>query len=162
RSPAWWAATGASAAVLTLTRAVYVFAVVLVLVAAFVRAPRARGAAACLVGAAVLLGPWLAWNAAATGKATVASFGEGWNLLLAAHGEGLGHTAVEVGRSPAFRRDFFSVHRFAPSPTRLRDDRDAHPRYLARADAEQRRLAWRLYRHRLAHEPDDVAGEIAY
>jgi hypothetical protein len=163
RSAAWWAAAGVLTAALTLTRAVYVLAVPLLLLAALVaKADRARAAAACLAGSALLLGPWLAWNTAATGKVTVASFGEGWNLLLAAHGEGLHRTAVEVERSAAFRRDFFSVHRLAPPAADLRRDPEAHPRYLARADAEQRRIARRVYRDRILHEPDDVAFEIAY
>src|SRR5919198_2544798 len=111
---------------------------------------------------ALLVTPWLAWEGDVTGGVTVASFGEGWNLLIAAHGEGLHRTAVEVERSPAYLRDFDSVRRFAPSAAALRTDPEAHPHYLARADAEQRRLAEHLYWKRLRHEPLTVLGEVAY
>ena len=121
-----------------------------------------RGAALCAAACALLLGPWLAWEGDTAGKITVASFGEGWNLLIAAHGEGYGHTAVAVENEPSYRRDFTSVQRFAPSAAALRSDPEAHPHYLARADAEQRRLARALYWKRLRHEPLTVLGEIGY
>ena len=54
------------------------------------------------------------------------------------------------------------MHRFAPSAVALRNDPDAHPHYLVRADDEQRRLATNLYLHRLGHEPWSVLGEAAY
>ena len=111
---------------------------------------------------ALLLGPWLAWEGDVAGKVTLSSFGEGWNLLIAAHGEGLHHTAVEIENEPAYKNDFLSVRRLAPSAKALRRNPEAHPHYLARADAEQRRLAWRLYRHRLGDEPLTVLGEVAY
>jgi 4-amino-4-deoxy-L-arabinose transferase-like glycosyltransferase len=161
RSAWWWAAAGAATSALTLTRPLFGLAVPLVLLAALlVRSWRGAlaGAAAC----ALLLGPWLAWEGDVAGKVTLSSFGEGWNLLIAAHGEGLHRTAVEVERSPAYVRDFVSVHRFAPSAQELRRNPEAHPHYLARADAEQRHLAWRLYRRRLDHEPLTVLGEVAY
>jgi 4-amino-4-deoxy-L-arabinose transferase-like glycosyltransferase len=160
RAPAWWAGAGLATAALTLTRPLFVLAVPLVLLAALVRSW--RGALACAVGCALLLGPWLAWEGDATGRVTVSSFGEGWNLLIAAHGEGLHRTAVEIERSPAYVRDFRSVQRFAPSAAALRTNPEAHPHYLARADAEQRRIAERLYRKRLRHEPLTVLGEVAY
>ena len=161
RSPWWWAATGAATAALTLTRPLFVLAVPLVVLAAL--AIRSwRGAAACAAAAALLLAPWLTWEGNATGKLTVSSFGEGWNLLIAAHGEGYGDSANEVQRSRAYRDDFASVHRFAPTAHALASDPNAHPRYLVAADAEQRRLARALYWKRLRHEPLTVLGEIAY
>jgi hypothetical protein len=117
---------------------------------------------AVVAGSALLLAPWLGWTAAVTGSPAVSSFGEGWNLLLAAHGEGLHHTAVQVERSVSYRRDFNSVHRFAPTAHELRIDPDAHPRYLAKADSEQRRLAKDLYFHQLGREPWEVAWEVLY
>jgi hypothetical protein len=96
------------------------------------------------------------------GKVTVSSFGEGWNLLIAAHGEGLHRTAAEVEHSRPYVHDFTSVHRFAPSAAALRGNPEAHPHYLARADREQRRLAEKLYWKRLRHEPLTVLGEIGY
>src|SRR5205807_951002 len=51
---------------------------------------------------------------------------------------------------------------FAPSAAELRRNPEAHPHYLARADAEQRRLAEHLYWKRLRHEPFTVLGEVAY
>lgn len=161
RSAVWWAATGAATAALTLTRPIFVLAVALVVVAALA-ARSWRGAATCAAACAVLLGPWLAWEGDTAGTVTVSSFGEGWNLLIAAHGEGYGDSAVEVERSPGYVRDFSSVHRLAPSAEALRTDPEAHPHYLARADAEQRRLARALYGKRLRAHPLRVLGEIAY
>jgi 4-amino-4-deoxy-L-arabinose transferase-like glycosyltransferase len=161
RSPSWWAAAGAATSVLTLTRPLFGLAVPLILLSALL-VRSWRSAVACGAACALLLGPWLAWEGDVTGKVTLSSFGEGWNLLIAAHGESLHRTAVQVERSPAYVRDFVSVHRFAPSAAALRRNREAHPHYLARADAEQRRLAWHLYRRRLDHEPLAVLGEIAY
>jgi 4-amino-4-deoxy-L-arabinose transferase-like glycosyltransferase len=160
RSTAWWGAAGGATAALALTRPLFVLAVPLVLLAALVRTR--RGALTCAAACALLLGPWLAWEGDVAGKVTMSSFGEGWNLLIAAHGEGLHRTAVEVERSRDYVHDFRSVHRFAPSATALASDPEAHPHYLARADDEQLRLAEHLYRKRLRHEPLDVVGEIAY
>ena len=161
RSAWWWAATGAATAALTLTRPLFALAVPLVVLAALL-VRSWRGAVACAAACAVLLGPWLAWEGDTAGKVTVASFGEGWNLLIAAHGEGYHHTAVQIENEPSYRRDFTSVQRFAPSAAQLRDDPEAHPHYLARADGEQRRLAKALYGKRLRHEPLTVLGEIGY
>ncbi|TMK95429.1 MAG: glycosyltransferase family 39 protein [Actinobacteria bacterium] len=161
RSAWWWAATGLSTAALTLTRPLFALAVPLVVLGALV-VRSWRGAAACAAACALLLGPWIAWEGDVAGKLTVSSFGEGWNLLIAAHGEGLHHTAAEVERSRAYVHDFVSVHRFAPSAAALRRNHEAHPHYLARADAEQRRLAEHLYWKRLRHEPLTVLGEVAY
>ena len=163
RSTLWWFASGLSAAALTLTRPLFSLAIpLLVLAALLVRGRRAAMLGAVVAGSALLLAPWLGWTSAAAGRPALSSFGEGWNLLLAAHGEGLHHTAVEVERSPSFRKDFFSVHRFAPSAATLRTHPDAHPRYLLEADDEQRRLATNLYLHRLRTDPLGVLGEIGY
>jgi 4-amino-4-deoxy-L-arabinose transferase-like glycosyltransferase len=159
RAALWWAATGVAAAALTLTRPLFALAIPLLAVASL---RKARFLAAVLAGSALLLAPWLGWTATATGRPVLSSFGEGWNLLLAAHGEGLHHTAVQIERSVSFRRDFSSVHRFAPATRELRTNPEAHPRYLVRADSEQRRLATKLYLHRLAHEPWQVAWEVLY
>jgi 4-amino-4-deoxy-L-arabinose transferase-like glycosyltransferase len=161
RAPPWWALTGVATAALALTRPLFVLVVPLVVLAALLRRSW-RGALACAGASALLLAPWLAWEGDVTGRVTMASFGEGWNLLIAAHGEGLHRSAVEVERSPAYLHDFRSVHRFAPSAAALRTDPEAHPRYLARADAEQRRLAKHLYWKRLRHEPLTVLGEVVY
>jgi hypothetical protein len=69
---------------------------------------------------------------------------------------------VQVERSLSYRRDFYSVFRFAPTAHELRTDPDAHSRYLLRADSEQRRLAANLYIHRLEREPWQVAWEVLY
>ena len=161
RARAWWALAGLATAALALTRPLFVLVLPLVLLGALLRRSW-RGALACAAACALLLAPWLAWEGDVTGRVSMASFGEGWNLLIAAHGEGLHRTAVEVERSPAYLRDFGSVHRFAPSAAALRTDPEAHPHYLARADAEQRRLAEHLYWKRLRHEPLTVLGEIVY
>ena len=162
----WWALAGVLSAALALTRPVFAFLVPLLALAAVasrgdVRS-RLTAALACVAASAVLLGPWLAWEHAATGRWTIASFGQGWNLLFGAHGEGLARTAVEVASSPAFRRDFDSVHVLAPPTAELRSDPTAHPRYLGQADVEQVAAARRLYRDRLREAPHEVVGEIAY
>jgi 4-amino-4-deoxy-L-arabinose transferase-like glycosyltransferase len=166
RSWAWWGALGLATAALTLTRPLFLFAIPLGIFAALVRSglPRSRigAASATAVCAAALLAPWLAWTHAATGRFAVSSFGEGWNLLIAAHGEGLRRTAVEVENDPSYARDFASVHRFAPPVAELLRDPNAHPRYLVRAESEQRRLALELYKSRLQEEPVIVLGEIGY
>jgi 4-amino-4-deoxy-L-arabinose transferase-like glycosyltransferase len=161
RSASWCAAAGIATSALTLTRPLYGLAVPLVVLGAL--AVRSwRGAVSCAAACALLLGPWLAWEGNVAGKVTLSSFGEGWNLLIAAHGEGLHRTAVEVETSPSYVRDFDSVHRLAPSAATLRRNPEAHPHYLARADAAQRHLAWRLYWHRLGDEPLTVLGEVVY
>jgi 4-amino-4-deoxy-L-arabinose transferase-like glycosyltransferase len=166
RSWPWWGALGLATAALTLTRPLFLFAIPLGIGAAFVRSglPRSRigAAAATAVCAGVLVAPWLAWTHAATGRFAVSSFGEGWNLLIAAHGEGLHRTAVQVENDPSYAHDFASVHRFAPPVSALLRDPNAHPHYLVRAESEQRRLALRLYRSRLRDEPLRVLGEVGY
>jgi 4-amino-4-deoxy-L-arabinose transferase-like glycosyltransferase len=163
RGPWWWTATGALAAGLTLVRPVFVLLVPLVALAALVRAlPRWRALAGVVAVAALLLGPWLAWTNHVTGRAVLTNWGEGFNLLLAAHGERLGHNAAEIERDPAFLRDFAAPRRLAPSPAELRSDPYAHPRYLERADRELRTRARELYRERLADEPLQVVWENAY
>jgi 4-amino-4-deoxy-L-arabinose transferase-like glycosyltransferase len=166
RSWPWWGALGVATAALTLTRPLFLFGIPLGVLAALVRSglPRSRIAAgaATAVCAGVLLAPWLAWTHAATGRFAVSSIGEGWKLLIAAHGEGLHRTAVQVENDPSYAHDFASVHRFAPPVAELVRDPNAHPRYLVRAESEQRRLALKLYGKRLHAEPVTVLGEIGY
>ncbi len=163
RQLGWWAATGALAASLTLVRAVFVFSVPLVIAAALLqRRTRLRGAAAALGCAALLLVPWLAWTHHTTGRAVFANWGQGYNLLVAAHGEGLDRTQTEVSEDPAFIRDLEQPWRYAPSREKLLDDPEAHPRYLARADAEIRSRAVEVYSDRLGDEPLQVLWENIY
>ena len=162
RSLAWWAASGALASSLTLVRAVFVFVIPLLVLAALVRRPRLATAGAVAAAAAALLVPWLVWTASVTGKPALASWGEGYNFLLAAHGEGLGRTQTEVSENPAFLRDYESVRHLAPPTEELRADPEAHPRYMARADAELRDIAWSRYGDRLTDEPGRVVGEFLY
>ena len=160
RAPAWWAATGALAAALTLVRAVFVVAVPLVLLAAVLRkGSRGRAAGAALAAAAILLGPWLVWTASVTGRPVLANYGEGFNLLVAAHGEGQGRPFEEVTADPAFLRDFERPHALFPAASELRADPEAHPRYMRRADALLRSSARAEYRERLSDEPLQVAWE---
>lgn len=166
RSLGWWAGCGALSAALSLTRPVFVLVVPLAALAALLsERVRSRGvvaAAAVGVSTLVLLAPWLAWTGTVTGRLALSSFGEGWNLLLAAHGEGLRRTSSEVQSDPAFGRDFYSVRVFAPSADELRGDPNAHGRHLIKADAVHRDRARRLYWKRLSEEPAEVAGEVAY
>lgn len=162
RSLAWWSGTGALAAALTLVRPVFVLAVPLVALAAALRSRRALGGVAALLCAALLLVPWLGWTRHVTGRAVLADWGEGFNLLLAAEGEGHGRAASEVQESPAFAAALRSLHRSAPSNAALLRDPRAHGRYLARSDARLRELAWSRYGERLRHEPARVAWETLY
>jgi 4-amino-4-deoxy-L-arabinose transferase-like glycosyltransferase len=161
RSTAWWGVSGVLVAALTLTRAVFVFAVPLLLLAAALRG-RGRALLAPGAAAAVLLVPWLAWTTSVLGKPAMASYGEGFNLLVAAHGEGHGRSFQEVITDPAFRRDFVAAQRTAPTPAEIAADRDAHPRYVSRADEEQRAQAWSLLGDRLRDQPLQVSWETLY
>lgn len=158
----WWAATGALVALATLTRAVFVLAVPLLVLAALLRRPRVPAAAAALVSAAALLVPWLAWTNTVTGKPVFANWGEGFNLLLAARGEGHGRSAAAIEASAAFQNDLRSVWPLAPPAERLRNDPESHARYLRVADEKLAKRARSVYRHRIAHEPQQVAWEFAY
>lgn len=166
RSEPWWAAAGLLVAALTLVRAVFVLTIPLLLIAAFLRsgsaAARLRRLVAVALCAVALLTPWLVWSSAVTGKVALATWGEGYNALLAAHGEGFAKTSSEVQAEPSFRRDIASAHRLAPSTRELIADPEAHPRYLVRADARLRHHARSLYAHRLEHEPQQVVWETAY
>jgi len=166
RKASHWAVLGFAAAALSLTRPLFLIVLPLIVVGLLLRTSslreRIRDVAATTAAAATLVVPWLAWTSAATGHPVMQSYGAGWNLLIAAHGEGLHRTAVEVEESADYRRDFDAVHRLAPSAAQLIRDRDAHARYLARADARQRDLALDLYVQRLGREPLTVLGEIVY
>ena len=166
RSLPWLVATGALAGAVTLVRAVFVLAVPLVCLAAALRAAparrRLRDAAVAAACAGALLVPWLAWTHSVTGKVALANYGEGYNLLVAAHGEGLGRTQTEVATDPAFLRDTALAQRSFPPRTALLTDPEAHPRYVARADAVMRERAWSKYAARLTSEPAQVAWEFVY
>jgi 4-amino-4-deoxy-L-arabinose transferase-like glycosyltransferase len=166
RAARWWAATGVLAGSVSLVRAVFVLVVPLLVVAVLLRnasaAGRVRAATAVAAGAAVLLVPWLAWTQHVGGRATMAVWGEGYNLLWGAHGEGYGRPASEVEAGAPFQADLRRVHERFPSARELRSDPEAHPRYLASADEELRSRAWSVYRERLGDEPGRVLGEIGY
>ena len=107
--PSWprWLGAGALAAALSLARAVFVFAPALLVLAALVRSGSTRQrltrAAATAAASAVLIVPWLAWTHSVVGRATMSVWGEGYNLVLAASGEGQGTTAGDVEADPAFQ-----------------------------------------------------------
>ena len=166
RSPAWWALTGVAATSLVLTRAVFVVAVPLVILGAAIRAgtagARLRRVAAAGLCSLALLAPWLAWTNHAAGRPVLANWGEGFNFLLAAYGEGHGRSFADVEEDPAFDGVLRTVHRSAPSFAEIRADPEAHPRYLERADRELREAASTRYRERLRDEPADVAWETVY
>jgi dolichyl-phosphate-mannose-protein mannosyltransferase len=148
-----WALTGALAGALALVRAVFVLAAPLAVLAAALRRGSARErlvrAAVTAACSALLLVPWLAWTNHVAGRPTMSVWGEGYNLILAASGEGHDATAADVEARPEFRARPERIHRLEPSAGELLSDPTAHPRYLQRADAELRREAQHLYRERL-------------
>lgn len=162
----WWAAAAALAAALALVRAVFVVAAPLVLAGALVQQGALRQrlvrAGVATVAAALLLVPWLAWTTAVAGRPTMANWGEGYNLLLAAAGEGHGRPAEIVDASPAVQRRLEHVRRLLPTEQELLRDPESHTRYLAAADVELRDDALALYRERIVHEPARVAWELGY
>jgi 4-amino-4-deoxy-L-arabinose transferase-like glycosyltransferase len=162
----WWIGTGLAAGALALVRAVFVLAAPLAVVGALAAPGPARArvlrAAATAAASALLLLPWLAWTNDAVDRPVLAVWGEGYNLLLAAEGEGYGKTAAEVEANPAFQARLDRVRRAVPSEAELSRDPEAHPRYLERADAELRDHARALYRERLAEEPAQVGWELLY
>ena len=166
RSVRWWAGCGVGAGVLVLVRPVFTLLLPVVLGAALLQRAagriRARDAAAFTACAALLIAPWLVRNTLVVGRPVLQGFGVGWGLLAGAHGEGLDHTYSDIVTSPGFLRDFYGVVRFAPPPARYLRDRDAHARYLYRADTYQRSRARAIYGDRLGREPWTVAWEWLY
>ena len=163
RSTAWWTATGAGAGALTLVRPAFVLAVPLVVVgAAVARGRRLRNTLAAAAAAAILVAPWLAWTTHVVATPVLTAWGEGFNLLLAAHGERLGFQAAEIERDPAFLADLAASRQTAPAAAALREDPYAHPRYLRRADVELRARARSLYSDRLRDDPGQVVWENLY
>ncbi|TMJ93596.1 MAG: glycosyltransferase family 39 protein [Actinobacteria bacterium] len=163
RTPSWWAATGALASALTLVRPVFVVAVPLVAVAATLRpSQRVRRGLAAVLAVGLLLVPWLAWTDHVTGKPVLSNWGEGFNLLLAAHGERLGHEAAEIESERSFAAELAASRRMAPTTRQLLADPFVHPRYLRHADAQLRTQARSLYWRRLKHRPLEVVWENLY
>jgi 4-amino-4-deoxy-L-arabinose transferase-like glycosyltransferase len=163
RVTAWWVAAGAGSAALTLVRPAFVLAIPFaVVIGLLVRGQRLRQGLAAGAAAALLLAPWLAWTNHVVGTPVLTVWGEGFNLLLAAHGERLGFQAAEIERDPAFLADLAASRRSAPSGRRLLRDPYAHPRYLRRADVDLRARARSLYAARLRSEPHRVAWENLY
>ena len=161
-----WLGAGALAAALSLVRAVFVFTPALLVLAALVRRGTTRErltrAAATAAASAVLLVPWLAWTHNVVGGATMSVWGEGYNLVLAASGEGHGTTAGDVEADPAFQARMDRIRAQVPSARELAADPKAHPRYLSSADEQVRDDAYQLYRERLADEPLDVLWDDLY
>jgi 4-amino-4-deoxy-L-arabinose transferase-like glycosyltransferase len=161
-----WLGAGALAGALSLVRAVFVFTPVLLVLAAVVRSGTTRErltrAAAAAAASAVLLVPWLAWTHNVAGRATMSVWGEGYNLVLAASGEGHGTTAGDVEADPAFQSRMDRIRAQVPGADELPSDPTAHPRYLASADEQVRDDAFGLYRDRLADTPFDVLWDDLY
>jgi Dolichyl-phosphate-mannose-protein mannosyltransferase len=166
RRVSWWVATGALAASLSLVRAVFVFTVPL----AVVGAALARGdapsrlvrAGATAAASAILLVPWAAWTNDVVGRPAMSVWGEAYNLILAANGEGHRRTAADVEAEPAFQARLDRLRATVPATEELLRDPEAHPRYLERADATLRNEATELYGERLREEPFQVAWEGLY
>lgn len=166
--PGWarWLGAGALAGALSLVRAVFVFTPALLVLAALVRRGTTRErltrAAATAAASAVLIVPWLAWTHSVVGRATMSAWGEGYNLVLAASGEGHGTTAGDVEADPAFQARMDRIRARVPSAEEIAADPTAHPRYLSSADEQVRDDAFELYRERLADEPLDVLWDGVY
>jgi 4-amino-4-deoxy-L-arabinose transferase-like glycosyltransferase len=162
----WWIATAAATAALSLVRAVFVFAVPLVLVAALIRPGRTRErlvrAGLATVASAALLGPWLVWTTSVVGTPAMSVWGEAYNLILAASGEGFEKTSAEVEAERPFQARMERIRATLPTADELLRDPKAHPFYLERADDELADDAIALYRERLADEPLTVVWEAAY
>ena len=107
----------------------------LVLLAALIqRADRAAAVAAAAAAAAAAARPLARLDdVASLGKPVLATYGEGFNLLVAAHGEGHGRTFQEVIEDPAFLADFRAGHRFAPTARALARGRATPTRATSRA-----------------------------
>jgi Dolichyl-phosphate-mannose-protein mannosyltransferase len=166
RRVGWWIAAAAATSALALVRAVFVFAVPLLLLAALVqpgnaRARLARAGLAALASAA-LLGPWLVWTNSVVGRPAMSVWGEAYNLILAASGEGYGKTSADVEAEPSFRARMERIRATVPRAGELLRDPEAHPRYLERADGALGDDAIALYRERLADEPFTVLWEGGY
>ena len=108
----------------------------------------------------MLLVPWVAWTWSVANEPLLASYGEGYNLLLAAHGE-VSKAQTDVLADSAFVRDVEASHGRRPARQLLADPR-AHPRYVVRADRMMRERALDEYGERLSSEPLQVAWEVVY
>jgi hypothetical protein len=163
---AYWAALGAVGAALALVRAVFIFVVPLAVLGALIAKGRwrTRGvrAGATTLTALALLAPWLAWTNHVVGRTTMSVWGEGYNVILAASGEGYGRTSADIEADPQFIARMERIRMGVPSTRELLTDPSAHPRYLSRADEELRSAAGDLYAERLADEPLQVAWEVVY
>lgn len=161
-----WAALGAVGAALALVRAVFVFVVPLAVLGALIargaRRDRLLRAAATGAAALVLLVPWLGWTDHVVGRATMSVWGEGYNLILAASGEGHGRSSAAVEADPQFAARMERIRAGVPPLRDLLGDPTAHPRYLSASDEELRSAAIDLYRERLADEPLQVLWEGVY
>ena len=167
RRVAWWAGTGALVGALALVRSVFVFAVPLAVLAALVARGTTRErlvrAAATAAAAAVFLVPWLAWTNHVVGRPTMQVWGEAYNLILAASGEGHARSSAEIEADPSFQARMNEIRALVPPAGRASSaTRRAHPRYLERADTRLRDDALDLYRERLRSEPHQVVWEGAY
>ena len=133
------------------------------LVAAALVAPgrRLAAAGAATAAAAVLLVPWVAWTWSVADEPLLASYGEGYNLLLAAHGEGLEKTQTDVLADSAFVRDVEASHESAPGAAAARRPESASALRRPRGPDDARR-ALDEYGERLSSEPLQVAWEVVY
>src|SRR6185436_1628735 len=111
-----------------------------------------------------LLVPWLGWTDHVVGRATMSVWGEGYNLILAASGEGHGRSSAEVEADPQFAARMERIRNGVPPLRDLLDDPTAHPRYLSASDEELRSAAIDLYRkwflwaaHKDWYQPDGAA-----
>lgn len=164
----WWAAvTGAFGGASALVRPSLILIIPFAALCAAVIGSgpgrsRVTHAAVVLLAGAVVVTPWIARNAALTGKPVLGGWGDGINLLLAAHGEGRTRSVADVIKDPAVTADVKEAQRLLPSAATVARSPDVYPRELVRVDERLRSAALHTYRARLAHEPLAVLSEYAY
>ena len=157
-SARWWLAAGAAAGALTLTRWSSCWCRSCSSPPACCTRTPARGPGAA-TAAAVLLVPWVAWTWSVANEPLLASYGEGYNLLLAAHGE-VSKTQTDVLADSAFVRDVEASHESAPGAAAARRPESASALRRPRRpdDAGVRSTSG----ERLSSEPLQVAWEVVY
>jgi len=169
RSAWWWTASGLLSGAAILVRPAFAIAVPLGVVASFVLAKsprrlRLEAAGAFLVGALLVLSPWLIRNTTVVGKPVLASWGAGESVLFGAYGEGYKRPVNVILTDPGFAHDFrdMSYPGFYPPKAELVRHPDLRARTEIAVDSQLRKQGRHVYRTRLTSDPAAVLGPYAY